>query len=145
MLMKSQAPFALLARLLLAGVFIVEGWGKVVQYSGTVQYMEQYGVPGALLPVVILTELGGGLLVAFGLLTRIAAFALSGFCLLAALLFHGALSDPNELIQFYKDIAIAGGFLGLVAFGAGEWSLDAWLARPRTRTMSPASTRELRE
>jgi putative oxidoreductase len=124
-MLKLQAPVALLARLMLALVFVVEGWSKIVAYSGTVQYMEHYGVPGALLPLVILTELGGGLLVAFGFLTRAAAFALAGFCVLTALLFHGVFTDPNELIQFYKDIAIAGGFLVLVAFGAGEWSVDA--------------------
>jgi len=129
--MKLQAAFALVARLLLALIFVVEGWGKIVGYSDTVQYMQSYGVPGALLPLVILTELGGGLLVAFGLFTRIASFALAGFCLLTALLFHRALSDPNELIQFYKDIAIAGGFLALTGFGAGEWSLDAWTRRAR--------------
>lgn len=127
--MKLQGPIALLARLMLALIFVLEGWTKIFAYSGTVQYMEQHGVPGALLPLVILTEFGGGLLVACGFLTRIAAFALAGFCTLTALLFHGALADANELIQFYKDIAIAGGFLALVAFGAGDWSVDALIGR----------------
>jgi putative oxidoreductase len=142
--MKLRAPFALLARLLLALIFIVEGWGKITNYSGAVQYMEHYGISGALLPLVILTELGGGLLVAFGFLTRIAAFGLAGFCLLTATLFHGYFSNPNELVQFYKDIAIAGGFLGLVAFGAGEWSIDALIGRPGLSGMSSAPAREQR-
>ena len=72
-----QAPLALLARLMLVFIFIVEGWEKIGNYQGTQQYMESYGVPGMLLPLVILTELGAGLLVAFGLLTRLAALALA--------------------------------------------------------------------
>ncbi|MEZ0170417.1 DoxX family protein [Microvirga sp. TS319] len=137
-----QAPVALLARLLLALIFVVEGWGKLFNYSGTLQYMDHHGVPGILLPLVILTELGGGLLVAFGFLTRVAAFALAGFCVLTALLFHGRLSDPGELIQFYKDVAMAGGFLALVAFGAGDWSVDG-LAR--SAELSDMPTGEARE
>jgi putative oxidoreductase len=124
-----QAPLALLARLMLVFIFILEGWGKIGDYQGTQQYMESFGVPGMLLPLVILTELGGGLLVAFGLFTRLAALALAGFCVLAALFFHRNVGDVNEFIQFTKDIAIAGGFLALVAFGAGDWSVDAWLRR----------------
>jgi putative oxidoreductase len=124
-----QAPVALLARLMLVFIFIIEGWEKIGNYQGTQQYMESYGVPGALLPLVILTELGAGLLVAFGLLTRLAALALAGFCVLAASFFHHDLADANEFIQFSKDIAIAGGFLAIVAFGAGEWSVDALWAR----------------
>jgi putative oxidoreductase len=122
---KLQAPLALLARLMLVFIFIIEGWEKIGNYQGTQQYMEGFGVPGTLLPLVILTELGAGLLVAFGLLTRLAALALAGFCVLTALVFHRNLADANEFIQFTKDVAIAGGFLGLVAFGGGDWSVDA--------------------
>lgn len=140
--MMPRAAFAAAARILLALIFIVEGWSKISNYAGTVAYMQHFGVPGALLPLVILTELGGGLLVACGFLTRIASFALAGFCLLTAVLFHGVLSDPNELIQFYKDVAIAGGFLGLVAFGPGQWSIDALVQRQRGSGLSPAPARE---
>jgi putative oxidoreductase len=122
---KLQAPLALLARLMLVFIFIIEGWEKIGNYQGTQQYMEGFGVPGTLLPLVILTELGAGLLVAFGLSTRLAALALAGFCVLTALVFHRNLADANEFIQFTKDVAIAGGFLGLVAFGGGDWSVDA--------------------
>jgi putative oxidoreductase len=127
---KFQAPAALSARLMLALLFCVEGWGKLTHYAASARYMDAYGVPHILLPLVIATELGGGLLVACGLLSRAAAFALAGFCLLTALLFHGNFASADQTIHFYKDIAIAGGFLGIVAFGPGEWSVDAWLARP---------------
>jgi putative oxidoreductase len=86
--------------------------------------MATAGVPGFLLPVVILTELGGGVLVALGLLTQLAALALAGFCLLAALIFHRDFGDPNQTLHFYKNLAIAGGFLVLAAFGPGAWSLQ---------------------
>jgi putative oxidoreductase len=128
-----EAPVALLGRLLLALIFIDEGWLKITSYAGTRGYMEANGVPGALLPFVILTELGGGILVAVGLLTRLAAFVLMGFCLLTALLFHMA---PDQSVHFYKNLAMAGGFLTLAAHGAGAWSLDAWRTanwRPRDR------------
>jgi len=126
---RLQAPLAFAARLMLAFIFIIEGWGKIQAYEGTQQYMENYGVPGLLLPLVILTELGGGLLIAFGFQTRLAALVLAGFCILTAILFHRDIADIGEFIHFNKDIAIAGGFLLLVAFGAGEWSLDAMRTR----------------
>lgn len=143
--MKLQAPFALLARLLLALIFVVEGWDKLLNASGTVQYMHQHGVPGILFPLVILTELGGGLLVAFGFLTRVAALALAGFCLLTALVFHGTLADPGEAVQFYKDIGLAGGFLGLVAFGPGDWSVDGFARDHRLPILPPGEAQQQRE
>jgi putative oxidoreductase len=90
--------------------------------------MEQHGVSSALLPPVILTELGGGLLVLFGLLTRWAAIALAGFCLLTGLFFH---IGADQAIQLQKNIAMAGGFLALATVGAGPWSVDGWRARGR--------------
>jgi putative oxidoreductase len=124
-----QDSAVLVGRLLLSLIFVVEGWLKVADYSGTVGYMQAHGVPGVLLPLVILTELGGGLLVAFGLFTRLAAIALAGFCLLTALLFH---MTPDQAVHFYKNLAMAGGFLTLAAHGAGVWSLDGWRAERRT-------------
>ena len=129
MLDKLQGPAALLARLLLAQIFVVEGWGKIFSYAAVQQYMTQYGVPGALLPLVILTELGGGLCIAAGLVTRLAALALAGFCTLTIYFFHANLGDPDQVIQVHKNLAMAGGFLALVAFGPGALSIDAWLGR----------------
>ena len=84
--------------------------------------MQAHGVDGRLLPLVILTELGGGLLVLFGLKTRWAAIALFGFCLLTALFFH---LRAAQAMHFDKNIAMAGGFLALAILGPGLWSLDA--------------------
>ncbi|NTS33097.1 DoxX family protein [Phyllobacterium sp. BT25] len=122
---RLQAPLALLARLFLAYIFVVEGWSKISAYSATASYMQTNGVTPGLLPLVILTELGGGLLIAAGFMTRYAALALAGFCLLTALLFHSDFGNIEQVINFNKNIAIAGGFLALMAFGPGAWSIDA--------------------
>lgn len=122
-------PALLVGRLMLAFIFVIEGWFKVTHYSGVVEYMQGYGVPGQLLPLVIFAELGGGLAVAFGLLTRLAAIGLAAFCLVTALFFHADFSDPDQVIQAYKNIAIAGGFIVLAAAGPGRWSLDHLLRR----------------
>ncbi len=119
----------LAGRILLALIFIISGWGKIGGYAGSQQYMESMGVSGALLPLVIIAELGGGLAVAFGLFTRIAAVGLAGFSLLAAAFFHTDFANPAQFISFMKNLAIAGGFLVLAAHGAGALSIDAWRAR----------------
>ena len=125
-LSRWAGPLGLLARAMLAYISIVEGAGKIAGYAGVAEYMQAHGVDGRLLPLVILTELGGGLLVLFGLKTRWAAIWLCGFCLLTALFFHTA---PDQVIELQKNIAMAGGFLTLAILGAGAWSLDAWRAR----------------
>ncbi|MGH8481933.1 MAG: DoxX family protein [Nevskiaceae bacterium] len=119
----------LAGRILIAAIFVLSGFGKIGGYAGTQAYMESQGVPGALLPLVIVTELGGGLLVVLGLWTRLAALALAGFSVLAALLFHANFGDQMQMILFLKNFAMAGGFLFLVAHGAGALSLDGWRAR----------------
>jgi len=121
-----EDPATLVARLLLSVLFVVEGWLKITDYAGTQNYMEAHGVSAQLLPLVILTELGGGLLVAVGFFARWAAVALSGYCLLTALFFH---LTPDQAVHFYKNLAMAGGFLMLSVQGAGAWSLDAWVSR----------------
>ncbi|WP_246266056.1 DoxX family protein [Aromatoleum diolicum] len=118
---------SLAARVLLALIFIVAGWGKLgAGYAGTQQYMASMGVTGALLPLVIFAELGGGLGVLFGALTRLAAAGLAVFCLASALIFHTDFANQVQSIMFMKNLAIAGGMLMLVANGAGAFSLDAW-------------------
>jgi putative oxidoreductase len=119
-------PLGLLARAMLAYIFVIEGAEKIGDYAGVVDYMQANGVDGRLLPLVILTELGGGLLVLVGLKTRWAAVALSGYCLLTVLFFH---LGADQVIELRKNVAMAGGFLALAVFGPGAWSLDAWRGR----------------
>jgi putative oxidoreductase len=125
-LRRFAGPIALLARALMAYIFLVEGFAKITNYAGVAAYMGQHGVLPSLLPLVILTEFGGGLLVLVGLKTRWAAVALAGFCLLTGVVFHLAV---GETIEFQKNIAMAGGFLLLAVFGPGVWSIDGRLGR----------------
>ena len=128
--MDKAAPYLkLIGRILLALIFIQSGWSKIFGYAGTVEHMNAAGVPGALLPLVILTELGGGLLVLAGLWTRFAAIALAGFCVLAACFFHYHPGDMMQMINFMKNVTIAGGFLVLAGSGPGALALDNRLRR----------------
>jgi len=119
-----QMLSAPLGRFLIGILFVQAGLGKIFSYAGTADYMVAMGVPSILLPLVIITELGGGLAVILGYHTRIAAFSLAGFCVLTAVLFHVDFSDTMQIIMFSKNMALAGGFLFLVAHGAGAFSLD---------------------
>jgi putative oxidoreductase len=116
--------FITLGRVLLAGMFIQAGIGKIFGYAGAQGYMEAHSIPGALLPLVILVEAGGGLCVLLGLFTRRAAIALAGFCVLAAIFFHWQPGDQMQMINFMKNITIAGGFLVLTGSGPGALALD---------------------
>ena len=118
-------------RLLLALIFIMAGAQKITGYAGTQGYMEMMGVPGALLPLVILTELGGGIALLVGWQTRFVAFALAGFSVLSGILFHlipsfgmEGMAAQGEMIGFMKNLSIAGGMLMVVALGSGSYSLD---------------------
>lgn len=114
----------LAARILMSQIFIISGVGKITGYAGTQAYMAKAGVPGALLPLVILTELGGGVALLFGFQTRWVALALAGFTVLSALLFHLHPGDQMQMINFMKNLAMAGGLLMVVRHGAGAPSID---------------------
>lgn len=105
-------------------MFVAAGADKIFNYAGTQGYMESMGVPGALLPLVIITELVGGLVIILGWQTRIVAFLLAGFSILTAIIFHADFANQIQMTMFMKNISIAGGFLMLVANGAGAFSID---------------------
>jgi len=119
----------LMGRLLLAALFLIDGWIAVNNYAATAEYLAQFGVPPLLLVPALILQVGGGLLVAVGWNTRLAALALSLFCISTAVIFHNQFGDSNEAIHFWKDLAIAGGFLVLAARGAGAFSLDSHLRK----------------
>ena len=114
----------LAGRVLIATLFLVTGFGKIAGYAGTQAYMASQGVPGALLPLVIALEIGGGLAIVLGWQTRVVAALLAGFSIVAAVIFHSG-EDMTQQLMLMKNLAIAGGFLFLVARGAGDWSVDA--------------------
>ena len=123
----------LIGRILISVMFIVAGYSKIGAYAGTQEYMAAAGVPGILLPLVILLELGGGLAILFGFFTRWVALAFAIFCAVSAWRFHNVPGDQMQQIMFMKNITIAGGFLILACVGAGNFSFDHAMAKLKNR------------
>ncbi|MDG2089703.1 MAG: DoxX family protein [Gammaproteobacteria bacterium] len=114
-----------LGRVLVALLFLLAGIGKLGgAFEGTQGYMEAFGVPGMLLPLVILVEIGGALLLIAGYQTRWTALALAGFSIVSAVIFHSDFGDQAQMTNFLKNLSIAGGLLVLYANGPGSYSLD---------------------
>jgi putative oxidoreductase len=116
-------------RILLSVLFLLSGLGKISAYVGTAAYMASLGVPGALLPAVIATEVLGALAIIVGWKTRVIAFLLAGYSLLTAVIFHSNFGDQIQMIMFLKNVSIAGGFLLLMANGSGPLSIDRRIAK----------------
>lgn len=127
----SAAALSLTGRILIAAIFLVSGFGKLMAPSGTIGYIASVGLPLPELAYAgaLAAELGGGLLLVVGYRTRWVAAALAAFSIISAVIFHNALGDQNQLFHFLKNIAMAGGLLQYIAFGAGAFSLDERQAR----------------
>ncbi|MES2347359.1 MAG: DoxX family protein [Pseudomonadota bacterium] len=115
-----------IGRILLATIFVLSGFGKLMAPAATIGYIESSGLPFATLglAIAIAVELGGGLLLAAGYKTRLVAAVLAGFSIVTGLAFHHAIGDQNQMIHLLKNFAMAGGLLQVVAFGAGAYSID---------------------
>ena len=116
----------LIGRILLGTLFLASGLGKIADPAGTIGYIGYAGLPAPTLAYVaaLVAEVGGGLLLIVGYQARIAAAALAVFTVLAAVFFHNNFADQNQMIHFMKNLAITGGLLQVIAFGAGALSLD---------------------
>jgi len=119
----------LAGRCLLVFIFLHEGFGILGNYAPAAAYMQKSGVPALLLPAVIALQIGGGLLIVAGVMTRLSALAFAVFCVSTAVLFHWQFADRNQLLHFQKDLSIAGGFLVLAYSGPGGWSLGRFVPR----------------
>ena len=121
----------LAGRILMCLLFVLGGWGKLMGAAATQATFAKQGLPMVeaawLLAVVV--ELGGGLLILLGLLTRPVAIVIALWCVATAAVAHTNLADRAQEIQFFKNMGLTGGFLYVAVFGAGAWSLDGWLAR----------------
>lgn len=125
--MTAIAAFA--GRLLLASLFILAGFGKFQDLAGTDAYIQSVGMPAGLgLPAAIF-EVGAGLAIALGVMTRFFSLLLAGFCLLTAVLFHNKFNDQIQMVMFLKNVALAGGFLCLFAQSHQSWSYDSMRQR----------------
>jgi putative oxidoreductase len=128
---KASSPASdalpLLGRIGLASIFVLSGLAKLAAPAATIGYIQSVGLPFPQLglAIALLVELVGGIALAVGYRTRPIAAVLAVFSIVTAIFFHSALGDQNQFIHFFKNVAIAGGLLNVVAFGAGGWSLDA--------------------
>lgn len=114
----------LAGRILLVLIFLMAGVGKISDPAGTAGYMQSMGVPGILVWPTIALEMLGGIAIVVGFQTRLAAYALAAFTVVAAAIFHHNFADQMQMLMFMKDIAIAGGLLLLAASGATALSID---------------------
>ncbi len=116
----------LLARLFFASLFVTYGYFKLMGLAGTTGYMAKQGlpIPSVFAVIAVIIELGGGLLILFGYKTRCVALLCAIYVLIAALIAHRNFADGNQMSHFFKNMAIVGGFLALMASGAGRYSLD---------------------
>ena len=113
-----------LGRIFLSMLFLIEGINKIFNYEGTIQYMESFSVPGYLAILAIILEILFPLLLIIGYQTKIAALVMTIFTIVVAIIFHTNFDDHIQFITFFKDIAIAGGFLIIFVNGAGKYSVD---------------------
>ena len=111
-------------RVLIAFMFVMSGLNKINNYGNSAGWMDAMGVPGSLLPIVIVLEVLGGAAIMIGWQTRIAAILFAAFSVMSAAIFHADFSDQNQMIHFMKNVSIAGGFLFLIVHGAGTYSMD---------------------
>jgi putative oxidoreductase len=132
MFTQLQNPLSLIARLLMAALFLPAGIAKLTGFEGTVGYITSVGLPAPTLAALaaLVLEIVGGAALIVGLGTRFVALALALFTLVASFIFHAYWSVPADQVfvtqlLFFKNIAVAGGLMALAAFGAGAWSLDA--------------------
>ncbi len=117
----------ILGRLLLSAIFLINGIGKIFNYEGTIQYMENFDVPGYLIIPAITVEILFPILLIVGYYTKFSALVLSLFTLALAVIFHTDFSNQMQLMSFLKNIAIAGGFLIIFVYGPSKYSLDSKL------------------
>ncbi len=121
-----------LGRIFLSTLFLIEGTNKIFNYEGTIQYMANFGVPEYLAIPAIILEILFPLLLIIGYQTKIAALVMMIFTIVVAIIFHTNFDDQMQFITFFKDIAIAGGFIIIFVNGAGKFSVDYKLKSNKT-------------
>jgi putative oxidoreductase len=123
----------LIGRVLMSLLFVLGGWGKLLGPAAAQAMFAKNNLPmvEAAWVLAVVVELGGGLAILFGLFIRPVACVCAIWCVATALIAHTNFADRLQEVQFFKNMGMTGGFLYIATFGAGAWSLDAWLARRR--------------
>ena len=116
--------FDLLARIFISSIFLLSGYNKIFNYSGTVSWMEGFGIPGFLLAPTIVLEIILPILIIVGYKIRIAATLLALFCIATGVIFHLDFSDQMQTVQLLKNFGLAGGFLFIAVNGPKEWAIE---------------------
>ena len=114
----------LVGRILISSIFLLSGYNKIFNYSGTISWMEGFGIPGFLLAPTIILEIILPIFIIIGYKTQIAAALLVLFCITTGLIFHLDFSDQMQTIQLLKNFGLAGGFLFIAVNGPKEWSME---------------------
>ena len=117
--------FDLLARIFISSIFLLSGYNKIFNYSGTVSWMEGFGIPGFLLAPTIVLEVILPVLIIIGYKTRLAAALLCVFSIATAVIFHLDFGDQMQTIQLLKNFGLAGGFLFIAINGPKEWAVES--------------------
>jgi putative oxidoreductase len=117
----------LVGRIFLSALFLFNGIAKIFDYEGTIEYMENFEVPGYLISPAIIIEILFPILLIIGYKTRLSAIVLASFTILLAVIFHTDLSSQIQLTQFLKNFAIAGGFIIIFVYGPDKYSIDYML------------------
>ena len=129
---NTTASYAATAgRVLLGTIFLLSGASKLAAPAGTIGYIASAGLPfpEAAYAAAVFVEVVLASALIVGYQTRWVAAAIAVFGLATAFGFHSNLADQNQFIHFFKNVAIAGGLLQVVAFGGGSLSVDARLNR----------------
>ena len=116
--------FDLIGRIFISSIFLLSGYNKIFNYENTVVWMEGFGVPGFLLGPTIAFEILFPILIIIGYQTQISATLLAIFSIATAFIFHFDFLDQMQTIAFFKNFALAGGFLFIAVHGPKEWSME---------------------
>ena len=114
----------LVGRIFISALFLISAYNKLFSVEGSISWMEGFGVPGFLIYPAIILEIILPLFIIVGYKARTSASLLAIFCLATAFIFHLDFSDQAQIISFFKNIGLAGGFLFIVANGTKDWSVD---------------------
>ena len=114
----------LIGRVLISLVFLLSGYNKILNYEGTISWMEGYGVPGFLLWPTIILEIILPILIIVGYKTQLSAILLAIFCIVTAIIFHLDFTNQMQVIALLKNFGLAGGFIFISINGPKDWALD---------------------